>query len=235
MMESTAELYNALANSMLTSTNSDVYDKKATLHNPPPEYGKVPHHVYLYYFAFKPDGEPDMRQYDYHRDNDSIPRSDVPGIINDLASNARVNGSSPTPTPCDFRKLEWTRISYVAIVMDSAYWSIWQKNSHPSGPGIVFDTLKGSTPNHSFYDAEDITVRIDDHQGQIDTRSGIFLINHMKCDTDGNTLGTKPGDPNEYFKFDLLFDVRAGGSALPLQFIIDPGGTNMGPPQPPPY
>jgi hypothetical protein len=58
----------------------------------------------------------------------------------------------------------------------------------------------------------------------------------MKGNDEGDTIGEGPiqNMTTEYFKFELYFDVWAGGGLLPMVFVIDPGGTNMGPPTPPP-
>jgi hypothetical protein len=64
-----------------------------------------------------------------------------------------------------------------------------------------------------------------------DTRSAIALINHMKQNSGGDDL---PDGEAQWFEFDIYLDVdHAGTASTPLTIILDPGGTNQGPPEQP--
>ncbi len=82
------------------------------------------------------------------------------------------------------------------------------------------------TPNHTFYDAIDFEkVTITKNGTDVDGQAVAF-INHMK-QADGSDLGPTP----ERYEFGMYFDVEfSGGSSKKLTFVIDPGGTNQGPP-----
>lgn len=100
------------------------------------------------------------------------------------------------------------------------------------GTAIAFNIGKSSTPNHSFFDGRDLEVEIPDGGGGTDRRSAIALINHMKRNSDGEDLLEGDAQP---FLFDVYVDASYSGSTgSALTVILDPGGTNMGPPVPPP-
>jgi hypothetical protein len=233
MLDASALFFDSVITTLITPTNHDIYEKRLTDNGGYPEFKKLPHHIYFYYITFGAGGAPEIRQYDYDSST-GIDYGSVPAKISDLANNARNNGSSPPPSEFDFAALKWNRVSYIAFVMDSANWVLWKRLSDPQRAGIVFDPKKQTTvtisDNHSFFDASDLTVPIPNGSGGTDLRSGIYFMNHMKADDAGTDLGST--DIN--FAFDMYFDVVMNGSKLPTVFIIDPGGTNMGPPAPPP-
>jgi hypothetical protein len=233
MLDASALFFDSVITTLITPTNHDIYEKRLTDDSQYAGFKRLPCHIYFYYLMFGPDGYPEIRQYDYDSPT-GIDYEDVPTIMGDLANNARNNSNNPPPTHFDFASLKWNRISYIAFVMDSARWVLWKRLSDPSRAGIVFDPKKQTgvsiSDNHSFFDALDVTVPIRNSSGGVDHRSGIYFVNHMKADDAGADLGTS----NINFAFEMYFDVAMAGSQLPTVFIIDPGGTNMGPPAPPP-
>jgi hypothetical protein len=219
------------------STHHDVYDKRLTAAYPWNPFEHVPYSIYFYYVVLDKDHRPRVDHYFYVDGPPAdpsrwqpIPVAEVASIIPALATNARAQGSNPPPSGANFQDIVWTRKSHIVILVDEADWSF-----HKRGEGrtaLSFNVGKGSTPNHSFCDARDVEVQIPRDGGGTDMRSAIAFINHMKRNSDGDDL--LDGDAQR-FEFEAYLDVGySGPAASPLTIILDPDGTNMGPPQSPP-
>jgi len=224
-------------------TNHDIYDKRLIASSPSAPFDYVPHIIYFYYLRFNDAGALIADHYEYH-DGPSpsqpkpwaaIPYASVPALLNHLASRARPGGGG-RPDGHDFKDIIWTHRGYLAFVLDHASWTF-----HKSADGkaaVVFRPDKGSTPNHSFFDAVDLNVSVLNHDAtKLDSRSAVYLVNHMRSNADGAEIGSTGQPDSQWFAFDLCFDVPyATGSTERLTVIMDPGGTNQGPPeQPPPF
>jgi hypothetical protein len=234
MQESTALYIETIINKMVTVDNHEVYDKRYKDPVNFPLYTKIPCCIYFYYIAFTADGCPDIRHYTHDNGTAGIEPFEIRSFIMSLARNARRKGPSPEMDGRDFRDITWVRKSYVVVFMDSPYWTLFKRTNGKGG--VVFNTLRGSTDNHSFFDGDDLQIDMSPAQdGTTDMRSAIYFINHLTKDDIGTDLTYDAnGQPaTEDFVFDVFFDVKgeSGGSTC---FVIDPDGTNMGPPVPPP-
>lgn len=233
MQKATAILIDRLITSQVNNDgNHDVYDTR--LHNP--KYDVVPWIIYFYYIAFDHQGQPVIRHY-FHNEQKEIPQDQIKDKIKDLAMRARKSDPTLRIIGYDFHKIEWKHKSYIAIFMDSPYWKILPRDSHPDRSAVVFNTKKNGGPNNSFFDAEDFTVDVGE-DGIVETRSAVYFINHMKKSEFGDDIGYdqngKDVPQSAPYSFDVYFDVARSEHGPSSIFIIDPDGTNMGPPLGPP-
>lgn len=181
-------------------------------------FERLPKCIHFYYMGF--DGaKQDFRHYYLSNGKDEIAYSDVPKIIRRLARNAVLKDHNPPKHGIDFKEIIFRSRSYVAVLMDSPFFSVWQNG------GLIFRPKNGGMENFSFFDADDIFVDVPAAAGTI-SRSAFFCINHMKGDAAGTDLG-----PSEarFYSFDLVF--RLGTLEDPWEY--DPGATNQGPPEDP--
>jgi hypothetical protein len=155
-------------------------------------------------------------------------KAGLEAFIQPYAVNARAtNPNAPVPSGKNFHGVIWKRRSIIAIIFDEKNLKLYKKSQ--TGTSIVFLTKKGTvdyTPNHTFADAVDLDITF----APADVRTGIAFINHMK-DKDGNDVSV-----SEDYQFNILLraefedPVVHGTPSSPLDIIIDPGGTNQGPP-----
>jgi hypothetical protein len=218
-------------------TNSDIYDKRLTAAYPWEPFKHVPYSLYFYYVRLDGDSRLRVDHYFYvdgppddPAEWQPIPPDRVAAIVAELAANARTGGSNPPSSGSNFQDIVWTRKSHLAILIDEEGWALQRRAD--GGTAISFNMGKGSTPNHSFFDARDLEVGIPDGSGGADRRSAIAIINHMKRNSDGEDL--LEGEAQS-FKFDVYVELSySGAAASAVTIIIDPDGTNMGPPLGPP-
>jgi hypothetical protein len=212
-------------------TNHDIYDKRLLLSNPWTPFVEEPHVVYFYYLRFDTDGMlttackayTDGPDPDRPAPNARIPHDRVPAIIKWLALKARKPGTFPA---ADLDNMRWDHKSYIAFFVDE---TSWQLHKRPDGKSaVVFNTNGSAGPNLSFFDAADVDVEMPiSGTTRVDTRTAIYFVNHMKRDAEGNDLR----DEDQPFQFDMFFNVTfAGAPTLKTTVILDPGGTNDGPP-----
>lgn len=221
----------------MNGTNSDIYDKRLTAAYPWEPFKDVPYSLYFYYVRLDGDSRLRVDHYFYvdGPPEDSaewkpIPPGRVAAITVGLAANARAGGANPPSSGSNFQDIVWTRKSHLVILIDEEGWALQRRAD--GGTAIVFNRRKGSTPNHSFFDARDLEVGIPNGSGGADTRGAIALINHMKRNADGDDL--LDGEAQS-FMFDVYVELSySGAAASAVTIIIDPDGTNMGPPLGPP-
>lgn len=221
----------------MNATNSDIYDKRLTAAYPWEPFKYVPYSLYFYYVRLDGNGRLRVDHYFYVDGPPEdpvewkpIPPERVAAIVVELAANARAGGANPPPSGSNFQDIVWTRKSHLAILIDEEGWALQRRAD--GGTAIAFNTRKGGTPNHSFFDARDLEVGIPDGSGGTDTRSAIALINHMKRNADGDDL--LAGEAQS-FMFDVYVELSySGAAASAVTIIIDPDGNNMGPPIGPP-
>lgn len=216
-------------------TNHDIYDKRLTMPNPWPPFNYVPHYIYFYHVRVSEKGNLLVDHYEYGDGPDpdhpnrlaEIPYNVVPRIVQRLTEDAR-RGNVRTPTGRDFRSIIWKRRSYIAIVLDEPNWTFHKRD--PDRSSIVFNLAKGSCPNQSFFDAQDLDVpAINPANGQVQGCSGVYFVNHMTRDS----AGTPVDRPGQQFYFDMYVDAKYARSAEKMTIILDPGGSNEGPPEQP--
>lgn len=214
-------------------TNHDIYDKRLTLSNPWPPFTFTPHVLYFYYMRFNSDGKIHITHQLYTDGPDPsrpvpnapIPHDRVPDIIKTLALRARPTGGGVFPY-ADLNNLVWDHKSYVAFFVDEKDWRLHRRSDGKAA--VAFNVNASGGPNLSFFDAKDELFEMP-ITGSADTdfRSAIYFVNHMKTNAEGDDLP----DEDQLFQFDMYFDVTFSGSPdLKTTVIIDPGGTNNGPP-----
>lgn len=198
----------------------------------------VPRCIYFFYLRLNNDGCLKVEHYFYVEgpaDDPSqwkkIPYDDVEGILYELALNARPSGNRYGRLSLkNFEKVKFRRKSYVAFFLDEGNWAFHKRADRRSA--MIFNSIKaGVKDNFSFFDAKDFQFPMPRSDGHTDLRTGIFMINHMKKNAQGDDL--EGPDPVK-FAFDMFFDVRfAEPTKEKLVVIFDPGGDNQGPPQQP--
>lgn len=230
-----------------TVENHDIYEKRLTEPDSDkwPEHRLTPHSMYFYYVRINRDGRLVVDHYLYFNGDENEPdkwkaipydKDGLTTLVTDLAVNARPRTVDKNPrcrAKGDFKKTTWRRKSYIAIFFDEANWTLRKKTPTSGEAAVTFivkEGMKEGLPNHSFFDAIDLTITIEgDPPG--DERSAIVFVNHMKGDDHGNDIGT---GVTQSFVFKLILDVETDSGDPPTVVIIDPGGDNNGPPLPPP-
>lgn len=240
---------------LVLSGDSTIYQKRLT--NPEfPRFAGTPHILFFYYLRIDMDGRLRVDHYRYV-DGDVLDpatwqpieysESNLREIVTRLAKNARPGGPRPKRPPRDrdvnFENLEWNRKCYVAIYIEEANWKFHKFPVDNSAIMFVTTTQDGTVPapNFSFFDAIDFEIEMPITRPRrngptSDSRSAIVFVNHLKRDAEGNALGGDNGEPEEQkFEFKMFVKVNfSQGDSAPMTVIFDPGGTNMGPPVPPP-
>jgi hypothetical protein len=225
--------------------NFPVHDQRLGLPEDYPNHQKVPRSIYFYYLSLNSNGGLDVRHYFYPggdhtsttnpvnpNDWPDIPNTDealVP-ILKNLIANARAKGNAYPLLGSGLQGIEWYRKSYFVLFIDEETWSLHQ-DSATGQSAVLFVTNqqegKYGTPNHSFFDGRNLTVRMPGEE----PRSGFVCINHMKRDAAGEDLRT---NDKQVYVFKLFFNVEFVTGETPLTVIFDPDGTNLGPPLGPP-
>lgn len=214
-------------------TNHDVYDKRLKLKYPWQPFTEVPKILYFYYVRVNNNGTLYVTFQEYADGPDPnnptpnvpIPYVNMENIVKILASRARPTGGS-MGVAVDLGNMVWDHKSYIALFVDEANWRFHKRDDGKAA--IVFNVSDTTEPNVSFFDAEDLEIEmpINDGSSTTDIRTAIYFVNHMKANTDGDDL-----QDDQKFKFDMFFDVDfTGNPHLSTTVIIDPGGTNDGPP-----
>ena len=181
-------------------------------------FRKTPWCIYFYYIGKRTNGTKFVRHYYYTNENEELDPEDLPDRIKTLALNARLEDErdqKPPPTGSDLHFVVWTRKSYLVFMID-----IEGLNFDPNDPVSI--TSVSGNPNRSFYDGKMVTITLPTHATGTAAPSVFRCINHMKK---GNGADQ---DGKERFKITL--------NTIPQLSIVshDDGGTNMGPPVPPP-
>jgi hypothetical protein len=176
--------------------------------------------AYLYYLDFNGGTEVAGETiYEFYDHPDAV--IDKDRLALQLIANAHTGGNSPPP--CSFNHLEvmLRRKSYLIIVAANAP-AINQNNPITfSVKNVDGDTNNG---NHTFERV--IYYPLSLGPTQADNLQIITCENKMQSMENGGNLGRKEW---EDFEFTLQFE-----GVAPLQLEYDSGGTNMGPPVPPP-
>lgn len=224
--------------------NHSIYEERYV--SGTPGFEKTPHSMYFYYVRVNSNGTLEVSHYFYENFDASgtsqpIPRDEasLETLLQTLAENARPNGAkNPPQIGSNFVGIEWRRKSYVAIFVDELNWSLHKFQNEDPGVVFITDPKEGKTglENHTFFDALDLEVTMPISRPRPggptqDQRSAIVFMNHMKADDAGNDLGVGGG---QFFQFRMFFDVKFADGTAGMTVIFDPGGTNLGPPAPPP-
>jgi hypothetical protein len=230
--------------------NRSIFQKRLTMVHPRPQFSKTPHCMYFYYLRVNASGRLKISHFFYEgpkvvtnpqgkKESRPIPYDKVglDHLIRRLAKNARrKNPTNPAPQGGNLKRVRWTRKSYIVLFLDEANWSFHRKGKNAA---FVFLTRKERNgrklrmaKNYSFFDGMVLPVEMPVHRpAGTDVREALVFVNHMKRNDSGDDL-RKEKKP---YQFNIFLDVKfEDGRGAPMLVILDPGGTNMGPPDPPP-
>ncbi len=142
-----------------------------------------------------------------------------------LLANARKQPQNQNPKHTgSINTLAFKERSFLAFCFDHADWTFPDDLNAANGldnEAVFFSEGGALTPNHSFFDGRTAFMS--------DGRPIFYMVNHAKrSDADDDLQG---GD-KQPIKYNIVVKVpMAGGEKLTV--IFDPGGTNLGPPDPP--
>jgi hypothetical protein len=174
------------------------------------------HAAYVLYLDFSTGSpQPARRAYEYYDIGNSI--GDVDACMMALAKNALDHGDNPRPYTRDFKYFVMNRVSYVFVVVHGAKIDI--------SDAKIFE---GKDKNNTINDGTHTFL----YQGykEIDLGDGrdldvVYYVNSMTA-----YAGKKRLKAKEWEDFRLKLKLHGGREILG----DDSGGTNMGPPVPPP-
>lgn len=179
---------------------------------------------------FYPGGDQDLNSSTWPEipyPTDTRSSSDLKTHITNLAINARGPKNNPPKYKDNFKELVWKRRGYFVLYFDEDCWDLVKNKSRSGarrGAVMFYPTKSGKTmtPNHSFYDAKDFDITL---PNEANTRTAVVFINWLKDETGADLNGKEP------YEFGVFVNVEvAGGGDPPITLIVDPGGTNQGPP-----
>lgn len=189
-------------------------------------FRKVPHTVYFYYVTLS--NLETTRHYFYSSGDRKIYKSEIPEIVRALGRNVTKKYEAPPfhreGFANDCKTMTWRRKSYFVLLLDKPYAAAHFADKN----GVAFNSDYTNKDNYSFFDAENLEIDLSDNEDGSDIRSAFVCINHMK----GHGTTIDVGQAEQCYKFSLNLegtDTKLRGYRAP-----DSGGTNMGPPVPPP-
>lgn len=195
-------------------TTGDAYSDSSNKYN----FDKVPCCMYFYYIYGTVEAPHVLH---YFHTIDDIPidtRSEAEARARTLIDNARAGGEHPKPDGQEWDNIYWTRKSIIALFIDIEGVRLLPK-------ALRFTTDHHGTENYGFFDG---------WQTELRGRPIIFCTNHMKRNRQGSDIEE---EEERYYHFDILSTPEL---QWPYRTDItgrypDSGGTNMGPPVPPPF
>lgn len=183
-------------------------------------FRKTPRCMYFYYIGLDSQGRKVVKHYYYADGDKEIEPEDVERIVTSLAENAIIadeDQQTPPPNGYNWKGMVWTRKSYLAFLLDVP---------GDDFSGNVFEVSSATTgENHSFFDGVVFSVTLPSHGNGRTDPPVVCCINHMKKGPGGSDLGRQA----ERYELKLHRTSHSLGDREP-----DDGGTNMGPPVPPP-
>lgn len=212
------------------------------------KYKRKPHNIWFYYKRMNTDGTLLVREYIVYEDQ-PISNGQMKTKVKKLALNARKSLSQQNPKPTgnnNFTNIEIKRVCYFVIFVDEQNWEFQRDNGKPV---VLFKKTdpKGDPcrPNFSFFKADAFKTDM----GGGDIRESLVMVNYLKRNAAGDELiSAPPEDQNHRWFFDypqrvlfLLPDrtddegnaIGVSAESPRLTIMIDPGGNNLGPPDPP--
>ena len=196
-----------------SASNRNPYDREY------PQGGADPQMIYLYCWDHvdpQPDAQQYARAFKLNQDRPIHNRQVLVDRINEHAQDIfdeRIEQDGDR-----FESFFWRRKSFIVVLLTDEAWAF------PEGESIVFDEARGRG-NHTFFNAFHPNVRVRTESGRR-VIPALCFTNWM-VDGYGRNLHDKQREDFHYNLYPVQ-DERA------LETEIDPGGTNLGPPVPPP-
>jgi hypothetical protein len=213
------------------------------------KYKRKPHNIWFYYMRVNTDGALFVREY-IHNSDQPISNGQMKQMVRALALNARKPLTEQNPKPTgnnNFTKIEIDRVSYFVILVDEANWEFQKVNGKPV---VLFKQTDPDgnpcRPNYSFFKAEAFKSNL----GSGDNREALVMVNYLKKNAAGDELSNPPPDQDHKHRWFFDFPQRVrfalpnttdeNGTSVTVEteeprmtVMIDPGGTNLGPPKDP--
>jgi hypothetical protein len=205
------EIHNIIRGN-LSPTNRDPYIRESF------DGGMDPQMIYLYCWDVVDEHSPQQkaRAFNLNQDSPIYNRRVLIDRINDHAQD--IFDGRIEPEGEHFESFEWTRKSFIVILLTHEGWYF------PQGDAIVFDETKGQG-NHTFFNAFHPRVSVRTSGGER-VIPALCFTNWM-VDAYGRNLHDNQREEFHYILF-------ASQGVRAVEAAIDPGGTNLGPPVPPP-
>jgi hypothetical protein len=179
--------------------------------------------AWFYYMYRESEQSPyKVKHYFYDRPEGPIEYNELRSLITRWGKNARKpdDEQNPKPEREGWDYIEWHRKSYIVFLIDDLSYRFDRNEAIWFG----YDDNGITKPNHTFFDAKDYDdIKLPRSGGGTDDVAAVVCINHMKKREDGRDLR----DENQGFHFDF-------NPAVERRVTPEDGGTNMGPPVPPP-
>ncbi len=198
----------------LSQTNRNPYNNDSF------DGGMDPHTIYLYCWDRVNEHGPEQpcRGFKLFYERPIYNKVVLAERVNEAAQ--KIFNGEIEPDGDSFESFEWQRKSFVVILLTDPE-TPWR---FPKGKSIVFDEGLGEG-NHTFFNAFHPKVSVTTFAGEKPIQALCFK--NWMVDSYGRPLGDGLRENFHYW----LFPVGGGRAVMAA---IDPGGTNLGPPMPPP-
>lgn len=207
----------------------------------------TPHSIFFLYMRLNSNGTFEARQYYHEGDETPIRPSPVYDpvtkslgyYVKEMALNARREGSTFPLHGSGVMGINFPqRFSYCVFFMDDLYWRFLTESvGGVELPVIIFKKDKDGKAfkvhPHAFRKIPLVEMEMPNRYTRegVDIRQAAVMINRMRNEN-GRRLGRRE---KEDFCFDFPMRVRYNSTATDgLTLIVDPTGTNLGPPMSPP-
>lgn len=188
---------------------------------------------YLYHIVKRPGERTSVRAYFYDRGEEIESAHELQQLLignaagdrHSLLENIYFGRDWPVEVGKGFDAVNWRRKSHIIVVLDHP-----TRRLKECGAVTFFPGDNDHKDNFCFCDAVDWDdFQVVDSSGETLTLSAVSFINHMNADDlDGDI---KPGHRHAY-RFRIKSQKRDG--LRDDDYTYDSGGTNLGPPVPPP-
>jgi hypothetical protein len=220
-----------------------------------PKYQKKPHCIYFFYMRYNSDNRLYVTHYFYDH-KAPIAHNELKTHVKRLALNARPLSATrqkrdPLPLPDgNFQDIWIKRVAHFVVFMDEVHWEFFQSDGKPKVEFKKTDPNGNACdPNYSFFKAHVLDIAMPKDTGGEDNRQALCMLHLMKRNKAGDEL---QDEEVQKWWFDMYKRVSFASADrydeqgvaietnLPphkvrkLTIIADPGGTNLGPPIPPP-
>lgn len=199
--------------------------------------------IYFVYMRMNRDGTFAAYRYYFAGTDTAIDPSTDPRVSHSLGYYAKDMALYARPSSVNDGRYEYhgsgledfifpQRYSYCVFFMDDAHWKFLLDQQRR--PVITFNEEKHGKKYkkhaHAFHKPQLLQLDMPiSGSGDVDERQAAVMINRMRNDKNVELAAGEAED----FCFDLWMRVRYAHNSNGLTLIIDPGGTNLGPPKDP--